>query len=514
MTPTIVQQLIQLVALTTGLHVRPQDYGNFSQKIWSRVYGLHLSSLEEYYHLLSADDAKSRAEWGELMPLLTTTETYFFRDRGQFKLLREALLPELIEARRSSKILRLWSAGCSTGEEPYSLSILLRQLLPDWDTWQIQILGTDVNEVALRQARKGLYSPWSFRMVDPSVQRDFFHPQGQYWQIDPQIQRPVTFFKLNLVGDNCANAIQNFGKVDLILCRNVFVYFEKPYIVQVLRKFYQSLKPGGYLITAHAELQGLILDEFQPAIFPESVVYRRPKPSARSFSRAVALPGPRLTSPPPPEPRYPVPNPDRLPRRSTGPLPQISPLSTAAGPAAPNSTSEERANAIHRSLKEARRLVSQKAYNEALKKVRQFAADDPKNFEAHYLMAEIHANLGQYDKATHHCQKALEIDSLSIQPYYLLLQIAEETGDFEGAKILSKRIIYLSDISPPSISAHLELASLYEREGNWLKAKKVYATTLALLKLLPSDAAVEYLGQITVAELTAYLHQKLNRYSF
>ncbi|MEB3883289.1 CheR family methyltransferase [Lyngbya sp. CCY1209] len=514
MTSTIVQQLIQLVALTTGLHVRPQDYGNFSQKIWTRVYERHLSSLQEYYYLLLADDTESRTEWAELMPLLTTTETYFFRDRGQFKLLREVLLPELIEARRSSQILRLWSAGCSTGEEPYSLSILLRQLLPDWDTWQIQIIGTDVNEVALRRARQGLYSPWSFRMVDPSVQRDYFHAKGSSWQIDPKIQRSVTFFRLNLVGDNCANALKNFGEVDLILCRNVFVYFEKPYIIQVLRKFYQSLKPGGYLMTAHAELQGSILDEFQPAVFPESLVYRRPKSATISFSQTAPLPGPHLPSPPPPELSYPAPNRSRFSRRAAGSESPISPLSIVAPPAVPNSTSEERAIAIHRILQEARRLVSQKAYNEALKKVRQFAADDPQNFEAHYLMAEIHANLGEYDKATHHCQKALEIDSLSIQPYYLLLQIAEEKGDFEGAKILSKRIIYLSDISPPSISAHLELASLYEREGNWIKAKKVYATTLALLKLLPSDAPVEYLGQITVAELTTYLHQKLNRYSF
>ncbi|AMW28880.1 CheR family methyltransferase [Arthrospira platensis] len=516
----MIQQLIQLITTMTGLHIRPQDYGTFSQKIWRRVQQLHLSSLNEYYNLLTAANTESKTEWSELMPLLTTTETYFFRDRGQFKLLREVILPELIAARKSSKTLRLWSAGCSTGEEAYSLAILVQQLLPDWPNWLIEIIGTDVNEVALQRARDGVYSHWSFRMVDPEVQRQYFYPQGQNWLVNPAAKSLVRFLKLNLVSDNCTNAIASLGKIDLILCRNVFVYFEKPYIVQVLRKFYQVLRPGGYLMTAHAEIQGLLLDEFKSHIFPESVIYQREKPTRNlsvsspndSLNHQSQPLSPLLNTP------YYTPNGSRLSSPSQPPANHgqnhqrnhLSTLSIVPPPVASIPTASEQAIAISQSLEEAQKLINQKAYNEALKKVQEFVANHPHNFDAHYLMAQIHANSGQHDAAIVNCQKALEINSLSIDPYYILLHISQEKGDWETAKIFAKRIIYLSDVSASSICAHMELATVHEREGNLLKAKKLYLTALSLLNTISDQSPVPYLGKISAGELTAYLQQKLN----
>ncbi|CDM94280.1 MAG: CheR family methyltransferase [Limnospira sp. PMC 1291.21] len=514
----MIQQLIQLIATMTGLHIRPQDYGTFSQKIWRRVQQLHLSSLNEYYNLLTAANTESQTEWSELMPLLTTTETYFFRDRGQFKLLREVILPELIAARKSSKTLRLWSAGCSTGEEAYSLAILVQQLLPDWSNWLIEITGTDVNEVALQRARDGVYSHWSFRMVDPEVQRQYFYPQGQNWLVNPAAKSLVRFLKLNLVSDNCTNAIASLGKIDLILCRNVFVYFEKPYIVQVLRKFYQVLRPGGYLMTAHAEIQGLLLDEFKACIFPESVIYQREKPPQ---NLSVSSPNVSLNHRQPLSPllnrAYYHPNGSRLPSPSQPPANHgqqkqgnLSTLSIVPPPISAIPTASEQAIAISQSLEEAKKLINQKAYNEALKKVQEFVANHPQNFDAHYLMAKIYANSGQHDQAILHCQKALEIQSLSIEPYYILLHIAQEQGDLQNAKIFSKRIIYLSDVSASSICAHLELATVHEREGNLPQAKKLYLTALSLLNTVPAHLPVPYLGEILGGDLKAYLQQKLN----
>ena len=236
MEPELIERFIQLIATQMGLSIRLQDYAGLTQKIKVRVKALKLLNPEAYFNLLSADTLTSQQEWKQLIPLITTIESYFFRDQGQINLLRRVILPELIESRQKTKTLTLWSAGCSTGEEPYTLSILLQQLLPDWNSWNINILGTDVNEEALNKGKQGLYTAWSFRLVDPDIRNQYFLRQGQDWKINSSTQNSVKFFKLNLVKDKYYDpnytAIQD---VDLIICRNVFVYFEKEYINTVKR---------------------------------------------------------------------------------------------------------------------------------------------------------------------------------------------------------------------------------------------------------------------------------------
>ena len=155
--------------------------------------------------------------------LLTNGETYFFRDHGQFDLLRLRLLPELIERRRDAKTLRLWSAGCSSGEEAYSLAMLLDMLLPKRDGWNILILGSDIDEAALAKARRGHYGQWSFRMAPPALKQRYFQRKGDEWMLDERIRSMVTFRTSNLIGETFPSA--ELRDMDLILCRNVFIYF-------------------------------------------------------------------------------------------------------------------------------------------------------------------------------------------------------------------------------------------------------------------------------------------------
>ena len=128
-------------------------------------------------------------------------ETYFFRDHGQFDLLRLRLLPELIERRRGAKTLRLWSAGCASGEEAYSLAMLVDMLLPERDGWDILILGSDIDQTALAKARRGHYGQWSFRMVPPALQQRYFQRKGDEWALDERIRRMVTFRAGDLIGE-------------------------------------------------------------------------------------------------------------------------------------------------------------------------------------------------------------------------------------------------------------------------------------------------------------------------
>jgi chemotaxis protein methyltransferase CheR len=263
---------IKLIAQHTGLEIRERDQADLSEKIFVRMKELNIFFPEEYYQFLGYSTIESYQEWEKLVLLLTNLESYFFRDREQFNLLRDRILPELIQSKKHNKIIRICSAGCSTGEEPLSLAILLKELIPDPEQWNLMILGVDINQEALKKAKQGIYTAWSLRSIDPEIiQRYFLHFSNQYY-LDMQIQQMVKFQYINLVKDSFKEH-NEMRDIDLIICRNVFIYFEASAISKVLDKFHQILQPLGYLITGHTELFAQNLSNFETKLFPESLVY-------------------------------------------------------------------------------------------------------------------------------------------------------------------------------------------------------------------------------------------------
>ena len=509
----LIQRFAQLISARIGLQIRPQDYPLLSEKILARCRELRCSHPQDYYGILTGEDARSQTEWLQLVPMVTTPESYFFRDRGQFKLLETVILPELISRQEQKKQLQIWSAGCSTGEEPYSLSLLLQKMLPNWEEWKIIIVGTDINERALQKARQGVYSSWSFRQVDPEIISRSFQPWGGGWKINQTARKSVYFSQFNLANDDIKNDTK-LGNFDLILCRNVFVYFDKHHIATTLQKFYQALKPEGYLITAHAELQGVENNPFKPILFPESVVYKRPPDSevlsSVSSPNLQGAAGLCLVLSPGTKNNgfnsslkigYPANNAEL---KSQGSRAVTANLSAKSRIVSPKNNGE---------IREAHLLFNQKKYGEAIQKINGFLQANSPHFEAYYLLAKIYANLGEYPEATEYCQRAMAADSLSVLPCYLLLNIAEETEDIEEAKKLAKRIIYLSGDSPSSIFAYVKLASLYEREDNKIRAKKHYGIALELLQNLPPQTRVECTENITVADLKTSLNDLIEKFN-
>ncbi len=248
---------------------------------------LKLDFPESYYQLLTSLSADSAQEWQELVILFTNIESYFFRDQEQFSLLRNHIFPEIIKRKHNNKTktIRICSSGCSSGEEPYSLAILLKELIPDLEQWNLMILGIDINQVALQKARTGIYSSWSFRKVDAEIKQRYFQIIDNEYHIDQQIKQMLKFQNLNLVKDPFPQQNSELREMDLIICRNVFIYFEASAIAKVLDKFYYTLQPLGYLITGHTELYSQNLSRFQTQVFPESLVYQRQ--AANSFDPSI-----------------------------------------------------------------------------------------------------------------------------------------------------------------------------------------------------------------------------------
>ncbi|MDZ8065205.1 MAG: CheR family methyltransferase [Nostoc sp. DedQUE08] len=547
----ILLQMVDLIADTFGIHIKPQYQDRLKKNLLTRIRALGLCSLNDYYQFLVANQLVPGAkEWQELISLLTVTETYFFRDQGQMSLLKNQLLPELIERKRelsltqynaangefSRPTLRLWSAGCSTGEEAYSLAILVKELIPDNQTWDILILGTDINQPAIAQAQQGIYSDWSFRTTTEEIKNRYFRSHKKGWKIDPAIQAMVTFQPGNLMQDNFlayASSIHNF---DLIICRNVFIYFDFDAIAQIISKFYCSLTPGGFLLTGHTELYGQKTEPFQIKNFPQSAVYQRHTSldeqskvlntitPAAIESRETEISSPSLTvwltklSVEASRGRTEAEEEKLLNINNS--LPSPASPAPPASPAYPNHPSlpsletgfDVSAN-TQSLLDAAKESLIQEAYVDVIQIAQQVIALAPQDFQAYCLMAEAYANFGDYSQANQACQQALQISPLAIEPYHLLAQIAEEQGDRDSAKLFLKRIIYLA---PNSVTAHLELGSIYEREGNEKQAQKTWRSLLDILENLPQEAIDSHNShnQQTTAELKAHVLKHLNSTSY
>ncbi|MBE9184062.1 chemotaxis protein CheR [Microcoleus sp. LEGE 07076] len=541
-----IQLFIQLIATHTGLEIRPPDRSALAQKLLTRMKAVKIAFPEKYYQMLAAPSQESKTEWRQLALLLTTNESYFMRDKGQLSLLEKVIFPELID--RKIKLyeqfgikpaLRIWSAGCSTGEEPYSLVIILKQLICDWEKWNILVLGTDINQQAIEKAQRGIYSPWSFRLVDPKLQTDYFDRRKTEWEIDKNLRQFVTFSHLNLVKDDFPNIYQNIYNMDLILCRNVFVYFEAQYISQVLKKFAKTLRVGGYLMTGHAEVHSQAMNEFQAKIFPESVVYQTknlPKDAPGTMESSIA-PAPQAQSALDESRKAGKVNGDRRNLLPGGTVPaslengnfgNLSSLLAAgnglgkmlrsryfegdrASKKVPDLSPTPEPKKLPTQtpqmlILEAKACFKNKAYPEAIDKAKQAIDLQCHNFDADYLLAQIYANLGKYSQAIEHCKRASKVDAMSVFPYFLQAHIAEEQGDLETAKSFLKKTIYLC---PSFVSAYLELGNIYNKEGQLNIAVKMYNSSCDILKKLPPNTPIEQQGKMTANQVLMDVEKKL-----
>ncbi len=547
MNDSIVQLFINLITTEIGVRIRFQERDGLSHKLMTRMREKNIAEPEKYYKLLTAKTFESKNEWAELILLLTTSESYFMRDRGQFYLLKKVIFPELIEQKRNlhktfgmQPTLRIWSAGCSTGEEPYSLAIVLKQLIPDWEQWKILILGTDINEKVINKAPQGVYSHWSFRLVEPQIQKQYFHQRQNDWQINQELRQSVTFSCVNLITDEFPNIYQNIYNIDLILCRNVFVYFEHKYISLVLKKFSKTLRPGGYLMTGHAEVYGQIMNEFQPKIFPESVVYQRrdavPEEGCQIESR-VATVGEANSA------FREFPKPDtvgddsgelltgktRPPSVTNSNFPEMPPVLTISnrlgkmlrsryledglGNKAVSVTQKIIAENAQKKtpqmlILEAKQLFKNQDYAEAINKAQESIDLQEPNFDAYFLIAQVQANAGNYSQAIEYCNRARKVDPGSVVTDYLQAQIAEEQGQLETAKILLKRTIYMC---PSFVSAYIELGNIYNKEGQVKRAIKMYNSSCGILKALPQHTPIDSQGKMTANQVLVDVQKKLLR---
>lgn len=502
------ENLVNMISQNIGFHIKPKDYQSLETKLKNRIEILNLSNLEEYFNLLKdgintnsesispSRIYKSNQEWNTLASIITNGESFFFRDRGQFNLLEKNIIPELITQKRNTYDLNLkiWSSGCSTGQEPYSLAILLNKVIPDISQWNIKVIGTDINQEFLNKAKAGIYQNWSFRLIDPSFKRDYFTSQESGWQINNQIKNMVKFCQDNIVKDRVI-PVSCYG-ADLILCRNVFIYFKPSSVAKGITKFYNALNPGGYLMTGHAELQGITLDDFKVLSFEESIIYQKNETSTIDNSQIDRK---TMTTK--------LEEPNNLDSFDLNlDTSKWENLINNINNLFPESHNQGLDSHLDTTLSELEELLKVGQYSEVIKQGEKILLTSPHKHIIYYIIAQAYFHQKDIKEAELYSQKSLDIDSIFIPSLYLLAQIADFQNNFKKAKELLKRIIYLES---SSIMAYLELGSIYTSEGDITRASKMYQTAYEILQDLPANNKFDYQGVTTYQKITT-VSQLLN----
>lgn len=272
MTDATYRLLRELIYKHCGLTFDDHAKYLLEKRLSNRLIQHQIGDFQRYYHFLMYDKNRDQ-ELKEIIDILTVNETYFFREDRQLKAFSEEILPELKEKKKAegSRSLRIWSAGCSTGEEPYTLAMLIIQsgLFTDWD---VDIYASDISQRVLKVARKGEYGPSSFRTTEPYYIRKYFTEADKKYRINDPVRKLVNFGYLNLFDQG---RIAMVGTMDLICCRNVIIYFDKEAKKKVILLFEERLRTGGYLLLGHSESLMNISNAFRLKHFKHDMVYKK-----------------------------------------------------------------------------------------------------------------------------------------------------------------------------------------------------------------------------------------------
>ncbi|MFN8596537.1 MAG: CheR family methyltransferase [Anaerolineae bacterium] len=459
------------------------------------------TSLDQLYLMLQSRSATSSL-WDQVVSALTVGETYFFRNNSHWDALRQQIIPSIMAQREhSSRRIRIWSAGCATGEEPYSIAMLLRDMIPNLDSWNILILATDLNRAAIAKAQQGQYGSWSFRGVDKRIQDTYFKLQDKFYVLDERIKRMVTFSYLNLVGDPYPSLSNNTNAMDIILCRNVTIYFTPQVTLEVVKRFHESLTDGGWLIPGPSEPNMVYYGDFETRNFPGTVVYQKARPLSPRAAKIFDNFRPAATAPAF-VPETPVfksqPIASTAPTASTVTTSMRPTISVTPPPAPPKPVDP---------FVVAQQLLIDGKLDEALIQLYEKLNADPAFVPTYYTLGKIYANKGNLEEAQAWCQKAIQRDKLHAEPYYTLSLIYQQHGLIDQSIDMLKRAIYLDR---EFILAHYNLAQLYRQQNDEANARRSLQNVQRILEAKPRDEVIPESDGMLIGRLREMVDNELS----
>lgn len=267
-------QLRDFIYNESGIFIAESRKYLVENRLGNRLRELNLKNFGEYYYYLRFDPNR-RSEMPKLFEVITTNETSFYRNPPQLQVFQEKVLAAELEKQRAAgrKKLRIWSAGCSTGEEPYTLAIILHEVLKtEIALWDIKITANDLSEAVLKAAERGLYNEYALRTTPAAITAKYFKKDGNTYQVDPKLKRLISFGSINLSDKLMLKRVE---RSNIVFCRNVIIYFDDEMKRQVIGSFYDNLLPGGCMLIGHSESLHNISRAFKPEHHTGTIVYRK-----------------------------------------------------------------------------------------------------------------------------------------------------------------------------------------------------------------------------------------------
>jgi len=492
--------LSKFIASRMGLHFPEPRWEDLKRGISSSACEFGFTNTEEFITwLMSSPLTQNHIEI--LASHLTVGETFFFREKESFCVLKEYILSEITYSRKNNeRRLRIWSAGCSTGEEPYSIAILLSRVIMDLKDWNITILATDINTRALKKALEGIYTEWSFRGTPLWVKESCFKrtKDGRY-ELSPSIKRMVTFAYLNLAEDVYPSLINNSNAMDLIFCRNVIMYFSPEKSKKVIQGFYNSLAEGGRLLVSPAEASRYLNSKFAVINFPGTILYQKCQTEEPEKIADVKERINRWVHEGVDEDKSEInnlqisqlPDPVSLTNDSSFPVPH-----------APKNKEIENQKAVkdrQTPYEEAVIMYRQGHYKEAEEKLVTLFMNGQNTTQVVILLAKAYANQGRLDDALKWCEKAITADIINPASYYLHAAILEELGRLEEAVDALKRALFLD---PNFTIAYFVLGNLMLKQKKFKVSMKYFKNALDLSSAYRSEEVLPESEGITAGRLS------------
>jgi len=406
---------------------------------------------------------------------LTISETYFWREPQVFTALTDFILPELIKSKKKGeKSIRIWSAGCSTGEEPYSIAIALQKTIQKIEDWNITILATDINPKALSKAVSGIYGTYSFRNSPAWLKSRYFrNKEDRQFEIIPEIKQMVTFTCLSLVE---MSAISNDSTMDIIFCRNVLMYFTSEWVTKISQNLFKTLSEDGWFVVSSSELSSYVFPQFTPVNFPGAILYRKGKNGSKYSCNIPS---------------------DEIPE----PLPDIAFF--------------DHRNEMKVVAKEDLQPSSSVAFIDRRNKVKVVAKEEPQPqlktrediLNENKILIRLLADQGHLEEALSLCDEAIASEKLIPGLYLLRASILQELDKSSEAIASLRKAI---NIDPDYIMGYFTLGNLFIRQGNNKNAERYFNNVLDLLSrcenddILPAESeglSVKYIREIIYANM-------------
>ncbi len=468
-----VDRFRQLVLARLGLNFDESKFGFLAEVIQGRLQETRLTAGD---YLNRLENSGSEAELTSLATKLTVPETYFFRNKDQFRALREHALPQRMAVRSDRRVLRILSAGCASGEEPYSLAItLLGMLDPSW-TWTVRAF--DINPTVLKKARRGRYTTWALRETTPDEVRRWFQQEDRDYVLDERVRKAVTFQQCNLIAENYE--LWEQGAYDIVFCRNVLMYFSPEQASKVIAKIAHALQPGGYLFLGHAETLRGLSDEFHLRHTHEAFYYERKQPgeTVPSITTGAFATFPSFAPPPVPAPELSENWIQSIHRASE----RVQALSATAGEPAPAVPSPSQVSPSQRRAPDMApvfAMIHGDRFSDALAFLAALPQDMGNDPDVLLVRAMLLAHSGKTADAEAVCDRLLLIDEMNASAHHVLALCRESAGDLTKAMEHDRIAAYLdATFAMP----HLHMGLMARRIGQRDVARRELAHALTLLR--------------------------------